>query len=126
LVVDVGEAGYQFRVSLPRQGSHGVGKIGVFAYDLAVANSWARQDQGTGFLGHDSVIFDGVDERQKSAAIGRALRSAEANGFQYILTINSDDLPSDELAAHAVDLSNFTVLTLTDADPTGGLLGIRV
>lgn len=126
LVVDVGEAGYQFRVSLPRQGSHGVGKVGVFAYDLAVANSWARQDQGTGFLGHDSVIFDGVDERQKSAAISRALRSADGNGFQYILTINSDDLPSDELAAHAIDISKFIVLTLTDADTTGGLLGIRV
>ena len=126
LVVDVGEAGYQFRVSLPRQGSHGVGKIGVFAYDLAVANSWARQDQGIGFLGHDSVIFDGVDERQKSAAISRALRTADGNGFQYILTINSDDLPLEELSAHAVDISKFTVLSLTDADPAGGLLGIRV
>lgn len=126
LVVDVGEAGYQFRVSLPRQGSHGVGKVGVFAYDLAITNSWARRDQGTGFLGHDSVIFDGVDERQKSAAIIRAIRSAEGNGFQYILTINSDDLPTDDLAAHSVDISKFTVLTLTDAHPSGGLLGIRV
>ncbi|GAA3538987.1 DUF2326 domain-containing protein [Nocardioides daeguensis] len=126
LVVDVGEAGYQFRVSLPRQGSHGVGKVGVFAYDLAITNSWARQDRGTGFLGHDSVIFDGVDERQKSAAISRAIGAADSNGFQYILTINSDDLPSDELIAHSVDVSSFTVLTLTDADPAGGLLGIRV
>lgn len=126
LVVDVGEAGYQFRVSLPRQGSHGVGKIGVFAYDLAITNVWAGQGQGTGFLAHDSVIFDGVDERQKSAAISRALRSAESNGFQYLLTINSDDLPLEELVAHSVDISKFTVLTLTDADSAGGLLGIRV
>jgi len=126
LVVDVGEAGYQFRVSLPRQGSHGVGKVGVFAYDLAITNSWARQNQGVGFLGHDSVVFDGVDERQKSAVISRAIQSADDNGFQYILTINSDDLPAAELAAHSVDISKFTVRTLTDADPTGGLLGIRV
>lgn len=126
LVIDVGEAGYQFRVALPRQGSHGVGKIGIFAYDLAITNAWASHDRGTGFLAHDSVIFDGVDERQKSAAISRALRSAEENGFQYILTINSDDLPGDELAAHSVAVSRFTVLTLTDADPTGGLLGVRV
>lgn len=126
LVVDVGEAGYQFRVSLPRQGSHGVGKIGLFAYDLAIINAWARQNRGTGFLGHDSIIFDGVDERQKAAAISRALRSAEGNDFQYILTINSDDLPASELAVHSVDIAKFTVLTLTDADPTGGLLGIRV
>lgn len=126
LVVDVGEAGYQFRVSLPRQGSHGVGKIGVFAYDLAITNAWARQERGTGFLGHDSVIFDGVDERQKSAAISRAIRSANSSCFQYLLTINSDDLPTEELAAHSIDISDFVVLTLTDADRTGGLLGIRV
>ena len=126
LVVDVGEAGYQFRVALPRQGSHGVGKVGLFAYDLAISNSWSRQARGTGFLGHDSVIFDGVDERQKSAAIVRAISSAESNGFQYLLTINSDDLPADELSAHSVDIAKFTVLTLTDADPAGGLLGIRV
>lgn len=126
LVVDVGEAGYQFRVSLPRQGSHGVGKFGVFAYDLAITNSWASQNHGTGFLGHDSVIFDGVDERQKSAAISRAIGAADNHGYQYLLTINSDDLPSDELSAHSVDVSSFTVLTLTDADPAGGLLGIRV
>lgn len=126
LVVDVGEAGYQFRVSLPKQGSHGVGKVGVFAYDLAITNAWACQDRGTGFLGHDSVIFDGVDERQKAAAIRRALRSAERNGFQYLLTINSDDLPADELAAHSVDVSESIVMTLTDVDPTGGLLGVRV
>lgn len=126
LVVDVGEAGYQFRVSLPRQGSHGVGKVGVFAYDLAVINSWARRGRGTGFLGHDSVIFDGVDERQKAAAISRASRSADGNGFQYVLTINSDDLPADELASHSIDISKFTVMTLTDSEPSGGLLGIRV
>lgn len=56
----------------------------------------------------------------------RALRSADGNGFQDILTINSDDLPSDELAAREIDVSKFIVLTLTDADTTGGNLGIRV
>ncbi|MEU4840061.1 DUF2326 domain-containing protein [Nocardia testacea] len=125
LVVDVGEAGYQFRVSLPRQGSHGVGKFGIFAYDLAIANSWARSGHGPGFLAHDSIVFDGVDERQKASAIRRAIRSSTEFGFQYLLTINSDDLPVSELAELQVDVSQLTVMTLTDASPAGRLLGLR-
>ncbi|MBF6224739.1 DUF2326 domain-containing protein [Nocardia abscessus] len=126
LVVDVGDAGYQFRSTLPRQGSHGVGKIGIFAYDLAIANNWSRTNRGPGFLAHDSVVFDGVDERQTAAAISKALRSADEIGYQYLLTINSDDLPVTELTARGVDVKSSTVLTLTDVDPKGGLLGIRI
>ena len=126
LVVDVGEAGYQFRVSLPRQGSHGVGKVGVFAYDVAVTNEWARKGQGVGFLAHDSIIFDGVDERQIASGIRRAMEFAEELDFQYVLTINSDDLPVSQLDDYNVSVAEVTVLTLTDADPSGGLLGIRV
>lgn len=126
LVVDVGQAGYQFRVALPKQGSHGVGKVGVFAYDLAITNAWTTPGRGVGFLGHDSIVFDGVDERQTASAISRAVRAAEDKGFQYLLTINSDDLPGDRLSDYGIDIEEATILTLTDSDPTGGLLGIRV
>lgn len=126
LVVDVGEAGYQFRVALPRQGSHGVGKVGVFAYDVAVTNEWTRKGQGVGFLAHDSIIFDGVDERQIASGIRRAMEFAEELDFQYVLTINSDDLPVAQLGDYNVSVKDVTVLTLTDAEPSGGLLGIRI
>jgi uncharacterized protein YydD (DUF2326 family) len=124
--VDVGEAGYQFRVSIPRQGSHGVGKISIFAYDVAIANEWARRNQGVGFLAHDSIIFDGVDERQVASGIHRAMQFARELNYQYLLTINSDDLPAEQLEAHGVPVSDVAVMTLTDSDPSGGLLGIRV
>lgn len=126
LVVDVGEAGYQFRVSLPMQGSQGVGKVGVFAYDIAVTNEWARKGQGVGFLAHDSIIFDGVDERQIASGIRRAMEFADELDYQYVLTINSDDLPGEQLETYKVDVAEVTVMTLTDSDPSGGLLGIRV
>lgn len=126
LVIDVGEAGYQFRVSLPMQGSHGVGKVGIFAYDVAVTNEWARKGQGVGFLAHDSIIFDGVDERQIASGIRRAMQFGNELDYQYILTINSDDLPAEQLDAYKVNIAEVTVMTLTDTDPSGGLLGIRV
>lgn len=126
LVIDVGDAGYRFRVRLPKQGSHGVGKMGLFAYDLAITDSWAKAGSGVGFLGHDSVVFDGVDERQTAAAIQRAQTAAVQHGFQYVLTINTDDVPFGEMDRVGVDVQGATVLTLTDADVAGGLLGIRV
>lgn len=126
LVIDVGEAGYQFRVSLPKQGSHGVGKVGIFAYDLAITDAWTRRRNGIGFLAHDSVIFDGVDERQTASAIQRAKQSAQLHGYQYLLTINSDDLPGDQLATRGVSVADATILTLTDVHASGGLLGIRI
>lgn len=126
LVVDVGEAGYQFRVSLPMQGSHGVGKVGVFAYDVAVTNDWARKGRGVGFLAHDSIIFDGVDERQIASGIRRAMKFADELDYQYVITMNSDDLPTAQLETYEIDVADVTVITLTDSDPSGGLLGIRV
>lgn len=126
LVVDVGEAGYQFRVSLPMQGSHGVSKVGVFAYDVAVTNEWARKGRGVGFLAHDSIIFDGVDERQIASGIRRAMEFADRLDYQYVVTINSDDLPAEQLEAYKVDVGEVTVMTLTDSAPSGGLLGIRI
>lgn len=126
LVIDSGPAGYQFRVALPRQGSHGVGKVGVFAYDIAVANVWAKRQAGPGFLAHDSIIFDGVYERQVASAIRRAKDFADQLGYQYILTVNSDDLPAEQLDAYGVGVADVVVITLTDTDAAGGLLGVRV
>lgn len=126
LSVDVGEAGYRFRAHLPREGSHGVGKMAVFAYDLAVTSQWSISGRGPGFLVHDSVIFDGVDERQTASAIGLAAQRAAEDGYQYLLTLNSDDLSTAELRRIRLNLEEVTVLTLTDHDASGGLLGVRL
>ena len=49
-----------------------------------------------GFLIHDSTIFDGVDERQRAEALELAASESQAHGFQYICTLNSDDVPRNE------------------------------
>lgn len=126
LLVDVGDAGYRFHVKVPREGSTGTGKVGIFAYDLAITEAWTNKQMGCGFLAHDSVLFDGVDERQTASAISLAAKSAELYGYQYLLTANSDDLTLGEFERVGLDISKHLVLGLTDADEAGGLLGVRI
>lgn len=126
LLVETTEAGYKFRAALPREGSTGTGKMGIFAYDLVIAQAWTMRGKGPGFLAHDSVLFDGVDERQTAAAIALAAASASTEGFQYILTANSDDLTESEFERVKLPLDKHVVLRLTDADESGGILGVRV
>lgn len=75
-------------------------------------------------LVHDSVIFDGVDERQRAKALIIGAKMAEKYNFQYIVTMNSDDMP-DMAAFPDFSLENYRVdLEITDT-PTGGLFGLR-
>lgn len=126
LIVDSGDAGFRFKVRLPRQGSSGEAKMAVFAYDIAVTESLAKGGRGLGFLIHDSTIFDGVDERQIAIALKLAKASATSFGYQYVATINSDDLPFSDAAELDLDLASATILSLTDGEPSGGLLGARI
>lgn len=126
LAIDVGDAGYRFRAHLPKEGSHGIGKMGVFAYDLAVAIAWSQAQSGPGLLAHDSIVFDGVDERQTAGAVAVAATRAMEGGFQYLLTMNSDDISIAEFERVGVDLKEVTIMTLTDHDAAGGLLGVRI
>ena len=128
LRVVLGKTGLQFSTKLPRSGSSGVDKIAIFAYDIAVIEDLCTQSRGPGFLIHDSTIFDGVDERQVAEALVVAMQSAEDYGYQYIVTLNSDVAPIDELEGLGVAAAfeRSVVLTLSDADDTGGLLGVRL
>ena len=46
---------------------------------------------GSGFLIHDSHLFDGIDGRQVISALRAGAEIAEELGFQYIVTMNEDD-----------------------------------
>ncbi|MFN2588565.1 MAG: DUF2326 domain-containing protein [Actinomycetota bacterium] len=89
------------------------------AINLEIEGSMPR------LLVHDSALFDGVDERQVALALQLARdRSAEA-GFQYICFLNTDDVPSEELANLGLDLPPYTVLTLTDESEAGMRPGMK-
>jgi uncharacterized protein YydD (DUF2326 family) len=113
---------FSFHVDIQGEGSQGIEKMKLFCFDLMLAQLWANRDTAPGFVFHDSHIFDGVDDRQKAAALRLAAQQAEEHGFQYICSFNSNDLPSQDLLGE-LDLTIHTRLTLTDDGPQGKLLG---
>lgn len=113
---------FSFNVDIQGEGSQGIEKMKLFCFDLMLAQLWANRDTTPGFVFHDSHIFDGVDDRQKAAALRLAAQQADEHGFEYICSFNSNDLPGQDLLG-GLDLSNYTRLTLTDEGPQGKLLG---
>lgn len=124
LAIDIGPNGYQFRVEIERSGSTGIENMKVFCYDLMLAELWAEQTPSPCLLVHDSLIYDGVDERQRALALELAARKAEQNNYYYICTLNSDMIPWDDFSSD-FDFNSYVVLELADAGPAGRLLGIH-
>lgn len=124
LSINVEKTGFKFNVDIQRSGSHGIGNMKIFCYDLMLAKLWAKKTNTPFFLVHDSVLFDGVDERQRALALQLAESEAKLNGFQYICTMNSDTIPTKDFDKQ-FSFDKYVVKTLTDATDDGGLLGIR-
>jgi uncharacterized protein YydD (DUF2326 family) len=118
-------SGPQFDVHIDGQRSKGITNMQIFCFDLMLTEISLKQGRGPGFLLHDSHLFDGVDERQVAKALQLGAERAEAAGFQYIVTMNSDALPREgfrpgfNIRDHVLDTK------LTDATDTGGLFGLR-
>ncbi len=117
--------GPQFEVHIDGQRSKGITNMQIFCFDLMLTEISLRHGRGPRFLIHDSHLFDGVDERQVAKALQLGADRAEAAGFQYIVTMNSDALPREgfqrgfDVHAHVMNTK------LTDATDTGGLFGLR-
>ena len=125
LTVSATPNGPQVDIRIDAQRSKGITNMQIFCFDLMLAELTARRGMGPGFLVHDSHLFDGVDERQVAKALQLGADHAEAVGFQYIVTMNSDALPKDGFRAD-FDVGAYVLAAkLTDATESGGLFGIR-
>ena len=118
-------SGLQFDVHIDGQRSKGITNMQIFCFDLMLTEISLRQGRGPGFLLHDSHLFDGVDERQVAKALQLGAERAEAAGFQYIVTMNSDALPREGFKPGFAIRDHLLGTKLTDATDTGGLFGIR-
>jgi uncharacterized protein YydD (DUF2326 family) len=117
--------GPQFEVHIDGQRSKGITNMQIFCFDLMLTEISIKNGRGPRFLIHDSHLFDGVDERQVAKALQLGAERAEAAGFQYIVTMNSDALPSEGFQ-RGFDVQAHVIATkLTDATDTGGLFGLR-
>jgi len=113
------ENGPLFEIAIHGGRSGGVRHMKIFCFDMMMASLRAERAKGPYLLIHDSHVFDGVDENQVRSAVQVGSELAERDGFQYIVTMNSDTLP-DELDVPDAILS----VRLTDAED-GGLFGFR-
>ena len=64
-------------------------------------------------------------ERQVAKALRIGAQRADAAGFQYIVTMNSDSVPAEGFTDGFDVRDHFVETRLTDATETGGLFGIR-
>ncbi|MER2537481.1 MAG: ABC-three component system protein [Rhizobiaceae bacterium] len=117
--------GPQFDVHIDGQRSKGITNMQIFCFDLMLTEISLKQGRGPGFLLHDSHLFDGVDERQVAKALQLGAERAEAAGFQYIVTMNSDVLPQEGFKPGFRVRDHVLETKLTDATDTGGLFGLR-
>lgn len=123
LVINISDSGFRYNVEIKRSGSQGIEKMKVFCFDLMLSQLWSESKGRIDFLVHDSIIFDGVDSRQRALALERAAEVSSQCGTQYICMLNSDMIPRSDFR-EGFRFDDYVRLTLTDADPSGSLLGM--
>jgi len=125
LTISATPNGPTVEVSIDAQRSKGIANMQIFCFDLMLMDLATRRGLGPGFLVHDSHLFDGVDNRQVAKALQLGADHAASVGYQYIVTMNSDALPTEGFRP-SFDLGQYLLPTkLTDATETGGLFGLR-
>lgn len=124
LVISATDNGPEISATIPRGRSKGITNMQVYCFDIDLTTLWSRRGRGPGFLFHDSHLFDGVDERQRDAALQYGAEFAEAEGFQYLVTLNSDEIPKELPNGESLD-PYILSKRLRDYGEDGGLFGLR-
>lgn len=124
LIIDIGDTGFKYSVEIERSGSEGIGKMKVFCFDLMLLELARDQSRAIDFLIHDSLLYDGVDSRQRAQALERAAHVTESLGAQYICALNSDEVPHGDFS-EGFDFERHIRLVLRDRDPSDSLLGVQ-
>lgn len=119
---------YEIDAKIESDHSDGINNVKIFCYDLTLLYRGHRHN--IDFIFHDSRLFDGIDERQKAQMMKVLYESFTGTDKQYIASINQNQLMEmksilgEELYVKIIE--DHTILTLTDEDETGKLLGIQV
>lgn len=117
--------GPEFKITIQGEQSRGIKNMQIFCFDIMLMQLCSERELGPGFLVHDSHIFDPVDERQTASACKIGAEKAEAFGFQYIVTLNSDKLAQPDVI-QGFDPSQYVLpVRLSDRSDDGGLFGVR-
>jgi uncharacterized protein YydD (DUF2326 family) len=124
LTLESTENGLKIEIQIQGDRSRGIQNMQVFCFDMMLMRLGAARGIGPRFLIHDSHLFDGVDERQVGRALYIGAEIARTHGWQYIVTINEDDLPRAIPEGFKIK-EHILPVRLTDEREDGGLFGFR-
>lgn len=103
------------------QGSAGINSMLIYCFDMMLIQMSSYLGRKMDVLIHDSALYDPVDERQIAEALRFGKEKSLEKGFQYIITLNSDDLPA---SVEKEMKDSILSKVLTDSDESGSLLGV--
>jgi uncharacterized protein YydD (DUF2326 family) len=118
---------FDIEAKIQDDASDGINEVKIFCFDMTVLTQ--KHNHAMDFLFHDSRLFSDMDYRQRAIALEVALEVSTQGNYQYIATINQDQL---EMASRQWGskikkaIEDSVVLELTDAGPESKLLGIQV
>ncbi|MGB9154234.1 MAG: ABC-three component system protein, partial [Alphaproteobacteria bacterium] len=125
LYISPSKNGVDLEIKIDGERSKGISNMQIFCFDMMLMQICHERGIGSGFLVHDSHLFDGVDERQIAKALQIGAERSKKLGFQYLVTMNSDAMPKEGFQ-EGFDLKEHILpVRLTDEDETGGLFGVR-
>lgn len=113
-------------IDVTKQGdkSKGIKSMQIYCFDMTLISLLREKGENIDFLIHDSHLFDAVDSRQVAHALVTGKALAAQYNFQYIVTMNSDQIPYEYLPEDFDVDSIIAQPRLTDTDD-GGLFGFR-
>ncbi len=121
---------YNIDARIDADASDGINHVKIFCYDLTLL--FKGYGHNMNFVFHDSRLFDGIDEIQKTALfrIVAEMFTNNKQGHQYIASINQNQLEEIKRYLKKDEYENIieqnTVLVLTDQSDSEKLLGIKV
>ena len=119
---------YNIDAKIESDNSDGINNVKIFCYDMTLL--FKGQNHNIDFIFHDSRLFDGIDERQKTELFKIVYEEFANSRKQYIATVNQNQLNEikDYMEPELFQkiINDNTVLTLTDDDESEKLLGITV
>lgn len=119
---------YNIDVRIQDDSSDGVNEVKILCYDLMILLLQANHKMK--FIFHDSRLFSNMDPRQRGTVFKLINKKIIPMGYQYIATVNEDQLDSFRDAYDAEEFQNIisdnTILALTDESDESKLLGIQI
>lgn len=119
---------YIIDAKIESDNSDGINNVKIFCYDMTLL--FKGQNHNINFIFHDSRLFDGTDERQKTELFKILSEEFQSVDKQYIATVNQNQLNEIRSCMSPEQFDQIVnrniILELTDDNDSDKLLGITV